>query len=91
MAETMKVEVVTAEGMVYSESAKMVTLQCVNGRMRIGPHHTPVIAELAPGEMVVHTGGSRKQLALGEGFVLVSSSLAVVITDTADAVCTKRH
>ncbi len=91
MAETMKVEVVTAEGMVYSESAEMVTLQCIEGRMRIGPHHTPVIAELAPGEMVVQIGGRRKQLALGEGLVLVSSNLAVVITDLADADCSKRH
>jgi F-type H+-transporting ATPase subunit epsilon len=79
----MKLEIETPAGTVYSDSVEMVTLQGMEGRMRISPHHMPVIAQLAPGEMIVYRDGRKKLLDLGEGFALISMGLVAVITDMA--------
>ncbi len=81
----MKLEIVTPDGMVYSEPVEMVTLQGSEGRMGILPHHTPLIEQLAPGEMIVQKNGHKDFLAVGEGMVLLSSDLVVVVTDMAVA------
>ncbi len=85
MNNTIKLEIVTPDGLVYSEPVEMVTLQGSEGEIGILPHHTPEIAQLAAGKMIVQKNGRKDFLAVGEGMVLVSSDLVAVVTDMAVA------
>jgi F-type H+-transporting ATPase subunit epsilon len=85
MADTIKLEIVTPDGTVYSEDVEMVTLQAVEGQMGILPHHTRLMTQLVPGEMIVLRGGHEQVLAVGEGLVVVTGERAAVLTDMAIA------
>jgi F-type H+-transporting ATPase subunit epsilon len=85
MANAIKLEIDTPDGRVYSEHVEMVTLQSLEGQMRILPHHTPLIAQLAPGKMIVPKDGRKDFLAVGEGLVFVSGDLVAILTDMAFA------
>ena len=49
MANTLKLEIVTPEGTVYSEDVEMVTLPGVVGQMGIYPQHVPLMTQMVPG------------------------------------------
>lgn len=85
MADTIKLEIVTPDGTVYSEDVEMITLQAVEGQMGILPQHTRLMTQLVPGEMVVVKGGHEEVLAVGEGLVVVTGERAAVLTDMAVA------
>ena len=85
MINTIKLEIVTPDGTVYSEDVEMVTLQGADGQIGILPHHTRLMTQLVPGEMIVAKSGRREFLAVGEGLVAVSGSLVSIITDMAIA------
>ena len=57
MANTLKLEVVTPAGTVYSEDVEMVTLPGIEGQMGIYPRHVPLITQMVPGEMIVRKDG----------------------------------
>ena len=57
MANTMKLEIVTPAGTVYSEDVEMVTLPGVAGQMGVYPRHVPLITQMVPGEMIVQNDG----------------------------------
>ena len=65
MAGTLKLEIVTPDGTVYSEDVEMVTLPGVAGEMGILPQHVPLISQLVPGEMIVRKDGRDLFIATG--------------------------
>ena len=83
MPETLKLEIVTPEGPVYSEDVEMVTLPGVVGEMGIYPHHVPLMTQMVPGEIIVHKDGRDIFLATGEGLIDVTGSRVSVLTDLA--------
>ena len=83
MANTLKLEIVTPEAKVYSEDVDMVTLPGVEGEMGIFPMHVPLLTQLAAGEVAVRKGGQDYFLAVGEGFVEVTSQKVSILTDMA--------
>jgi F-type H+-transporting ATPase subunit epsilon len=83
MPETMKLEIVTPEGIVYSEIVEMVTLPAVVGQMGVYPHHTPLMTQMAPGEIIVRKDGRETYLATGEGLIDVTNERVAVLTDLA--------
>jgi F-type H+-transporting ATPase subunit epsilon len=85
MAETLRLEIVTPEGKVYSEDVEMVTLEGVEGQMGILPHHTRLMTQIVPGEMIVVKGAREQYLAVGGGLVTVTGKHVAVITDMAVA------
>ncbi|MBP1597105.1 MAG: atpC [Acidobacteria bacterium] len=85
MADTLRLEIVTPEGMVYSEDVDMVTLEGVEGQMGILPHHTQLMTQIVPGEMIVVKGAREQYLAVGEGLVSVTGDRVAVVTDMAVA------
>ena len=74
MADTLRLEIVTPEGVAFSEDVTMVTLPCVDGQLGIFPMHVPLITELVPGEIIAHRSGSDQSLAVGSGLVDVAAS-----------------
>jgi F-type H+-transporting ATPase subunit epsilon len=85
MVETLRLEIVTPEGIVYSEDVEMVTLPGVEGEMGILPQHVGLMTQLEPGEMIVLRGGRELFLAVGEGLVEVTAQRVAILTDMAIA------
>jgi len=85
MINTLKLEIVTPDAVVYSEDVEMVTLQGVEGQMGIYPQHVRLMTQLVPGEMIVHKGGRDDFLAVGEGLVEITNDRVAIVTDMAVA------
>ena len=85
MATTQKLEIVTPDGVAYSEDVEMVTFTGVEGDLGILPGHTPLMTQLQPGEMIVLRGGREELLAVGGGLVVVTGKLVAILTDMAIA------
>lgn len=83
MANQLKLEIVTPEAKIYSEDVDMVTLPGVEGEMGIYPMHVPLLTQVAAGEVVALKGGQDFHLAVGEGFVQVTSDRVAIMTDMA--------
>ena len=85
MADTLKLEIVTPDGTVYSEDVEMVTLPGVEGQMGIYPRHVPLMSQMVPGEIIVRKDGRDYFLAVGEGLIEVTSQHVALLTDMAIA------
>jgi F-type H+-transporting ATPase subunit epsilon len=85
MAATLRLEIVTPQGVAFSEDVTMVTLPCVEGQLGIYPQHVPLITELVPGEIIVHGAGPDRFLAVGSGLVDIATDRVGVVTDMAVA------
>ena len=85
MDNTLKLEIVTPDAVVFSEAVDMVTLPGVEGQMGILPHHVPLLTHMVPGEMIVRKNGQDRFLAVGEGFVEITGDEVSILTDMAVA------
>ena len=85
MADSLKLEIVTPEGKLYSDDVEMVTLPAVMGQMGVYPLHTPVTAQMEPGEIIIHKDGRDLFFATGEGLIEVTAHRVSVLTDLAIA------
>jgi F-type H+-transporting ATPase subunit epsilon len=83
MADTLKLEIVTPEGTVYSEDVEMVTLPGIAGQMGIYPRHVPLISQMVPGEMIVRKDGRDSFVATGGGLIEVTANRVSILTDLA--------
>ena len=83
MADTLKLEIITPEGIGYSENVDMVTLPGVVGQIGIYPQHVPLMTPMVPGEMIVRRDGRDTFLAIGEGLVEVTADRMSIVTDMA--------
>jgi len=84
MTDTMKLEVVTPEGVIYSADAEMVTMPAVDGQIGVLAHHMPLLTRISPGEVVVRkNAGVEDVLAVGEGLVSVTGDHVGIVTDMA--------
>ena len=54
MAETLRLEIVTPQAVVFSEDVDMVTFPGVEGQMGVYPQHVPLITMIVPGEIIVN-------------------------------------
>jgi F-type H+-transporting ATPase subunit epsilon len=83
MVNSLKLEIVTPEGTIYSENVEMVTLPGIVGQMGIYPQHTPLMTQMVPGELIVRKDGRDQFIATGEGLIEVTASRVAVLTDLA--------
>ena len=85
MADTLKLEIITPEGTVYSDDVEMVTLPGIVGEMGVLPQHVPLMTQMVPGEITVHKNGRDTFIATGEGLIAVEARRVSVLTDLAIA------
>jgi F-type H+-transporting ATPase subunit epsilon len=85
MAETLKLEIVTPDGTIYSEDVDMVTLPGVEGQMGVYPRHVPLMTQMVPGEVIARKDGHDYFLAVGEGLIEIISDHVAILTDMAIA------
>lgn len=83
MANTLRLEIVTPQEKAYSEDVEMVVLPGVDGEMGIYPMHIPVMTEIKPGELKIVKDGIESDFAVGEGFVEITQTKVIVLTDLA--------
>jgi len=84
MANTLKLQIVTPDAIVYNEDVLMVTMPCVTGQIGVYPMHVPLITQVVPGEIIVeHKDGHDEFLAVGEGLVDITADRVSIVTDMA--------
>lgn len=83
MANTLKLEIVTAEGPVFSEDVELVTLPGVAGQFGVYPQHVPLMAQMEPGEIIVRKDGRDTFFACGGGLIEVTANRVSILTDLA--------
>ncbi len=81
-----KLDIVTAERVVFSEDVDVVVAPGVEGQLGILPHHTPLMTMLQPGELRVKKGGEEFFLAISGGFLEVRPDRVIVLADAAERV-----
>ena len=84
-ANTIHVDVVSAEESIYSGEAEFVVLPGEAGELGIYPRHTPLITRIRPGAVrIVPAGGGAEELIFVAGGILeVQPKLITVLADTA--------
>jgi F-type H+-transporting ATPase subunit epsilon len=85
IANTIHVDVVSAEASIYSGEAEFVVLPGEAGELGIYPRHTPLITRIKPGAVrIVPAGGGAEELIFVAGGILeVQPQVITVLADTA--------
>lgn len=81
-----KFKIVTPDGIVYEDaSVEQVTFPTTMGELTVLPHHVPLVAQLAAGELRIQKDGRDIPLAVSRGVVEVRpKSEVVILADTAE-------
>ena len=85
MAATLKLEIVTPQGQVYSGDVDTVTLPGSEGEMGILPMHTPLITLLGEGEIIARQGPKEERFVVTGGCAEITGSRVAVLTVFATA------
>ena len=84
MAHTIHVDIVSAEGQLFSGEATWVYVPGSQGELGIAPRHAPLLTSLKAGEVRVQTEGQEEQVFyVGGGMLEVQPNLVTVLADTA--------
>ena len=81
---TMRLEIVTAERVVYSEDVDLLVAPGIDGELGILPRHAPLLTVLKPGEIRVVKNGEDNLMAVSGGFLEVLGNKVTILADTAE-------
>ena len=80
---TIHVDIVSAEGSIYSGDASMVFVPGKMGDLGIAPRHAPLLTALRPGAVRVQTDEGEKAFYITGGILEVQPHLVSVLADSA--------
>lgn len=80
---TIHVNIVSAEGEIFSGDAQMVFAPAKMGEVGIAPRHAPLLTHLKPGEVRVQTEAEEKFFYVTGGILEVQPHLVTVLADSA--------
>jgi F-type H+-transporting ATPase subunit epsilon len=83
---TTRLDIVTAERVVFSDDVDVVIAPGAEGQLGILPHHSPLMTMLLPGELLVRKGGEEFYLAISGGFLEVRPDRVIILADAAERV-----
>ncbi len=84
MANTIRVEIVSAEHELFSGEATMVFAPAVQGEVGIAPRHTPLLTPLNPGDVRVQSPeGDEHIIYVSGGMLEVQPHVVTILSDTA--------
>ena len=84
MANTIHIDVVSAEESIFSGEAEFVVLPGEAGELGIYPRHTPLITRIKPGAVRIQKPGGEEEFVFVAGGILeVQPGLITVLADTA--------
>ncbi|AEI12960.1 MULTISPECIES: F0F1 ATP synthase subunit epsilon [Cellulomonas] len=83
MADSLEVDLVAADGKVWSGPARQVSAPAADGEIGILAGHTPILSVLRAGEVRVRTsGGQVHAWHVDGGFLSVDSDRVTVVVDS---------
>lgn len=81
---TLQVNVVSAEEMIFSGRARFVALPGEDGELGIYPRHTPLITRIKPGSVRIHMeDGAEEFVFVAGGILEIQPDTVTVLSDTA--------
>jgi len=81
-----RLDVVSAERVVYSDDVDLVVAPGTDGELGILPHHAPLMTTLEAGELRIKKGGEEFHLAISGGFLEVRPDRVIILADAAERV-----
>jgi len=81
---TFRLEIVTAERLVYSDDIDALVAWGVEGQLGILPHHAPLMTMLQPGDLMIRKGKEEEYLAISGGFLEVRPDKVIVLADACE-------
>ena len=81
---TLHVEIVTAEGKLYSGEADSVQAPGSEGQLGILPRHTALLTILSTGALSIKLAGAEDTIFVSGGFLEVSKNNVIVLADAAE-------
>ena len=79
-----KLDIVTAERVVYSGDVDEIVAPGISGQLGILPHHAPLMTILQAGELTVKNSGRDEIMAISGGFLEVRPDRIIVLADAAE-------
>ncbi len=79
-----KLDVVTPERLVFSDTVNYVTAPGIEGELGILPYHCSLITILKPGELRIIKNGKEIYVAIGGGFLEVRPDRVIILADVAE-------
>jgi len=79
-----RIDIVTAERLVFSGDADLVVVPGVDGEMAILPHHASLMTMIQPGEVRIKMGTEEYYLAVSGGFLEVKPERITILADAAE-------
>ncbi len=85
MANTIHVDVVSVESLIYSGEAEFVVLPGIDGELGVYPRHTPLFTQIRPGAVRIKLPGQAEEelVFVQGGFLEVQPNKVTVLADTA--------
>ncbi len=81
---SISVDVVTAEGNVFSGNADLITLQASKGEITILPNHVDFVTIVEPGELRIVENKKEMFIAVGGGFLEIQNNIVTLLADSAE-------
>ena len=79
-----RLEIVTAERVVYSEEVDILVAPGVDGELGILPSHAPLLTTLKSGEIRIVKDGEETFMSVSGGFLEVLGEKITILADTAE-------
>ncbi len=81
---TLKLDIVTAERVVFSGDVDIVVVPGIEGQMGVMPHHAPLMTSLIAGQIIARKGKDEYDLAVSGGFIEVQPDRVIILADAAE-------
>ena len=83
---TFRLEIVTAERMIFSDAVSAVIAWGVEGQLGILPHHAPLMTMLQPGDILIRKDKEEEFFAISGGFLEVRPDKVIILADACERV-----
>lgn len=83
MANTIHVDIVSAEGEIFAGEAETVFVPAQEGELGITPRHAPLLTLIKAGEVRVKTSEGEQSIFVGGGALEVQPHKVTILADTA--------
>jgi F-type H+-transporting ATPase subunit epsilon len=85
MANTVHIDVVSAEASIFAGEAEFIVVPASAGEVGIYPHHAPMVTSIKPGALRIKTADNAEEtlIFISGGLLEVQPGLITVLADTA--------
>lgn len=83
MSMTIHVDIVSAEGEMFSGLGEMVYVPAIMGEVGIAPRHAPFISQIKAGDVRVTNGDKEQHFYVSGGMLEVQPHVVTILADTA--------